>query len=81
MALFTAETIPMISSLAKATSLALERNQLVIQALNIMANSCYSMIKSKKFFNYSTQLYCARAMTGAIVVYDHVDSLGKEKSL
>jgi hypothetical protein len=73
MALFTAEHIPMTSTLAKAAGSALEKNSYVTAALALMANSCMSMIKSKKFAKPETNLFCARAMTGAIVLFDHVD--------
>jgi len=76
MALFTAEHIPMTSTLAKAAGSALEKNSYVTAALALMANSCMSMIKSKKFAKPETNLFCARAMTGAIVLFDHVDPIG-----
>lgn len=76
MALFTAEHIPMTTMLARAASAALEENHNVTVALAIMANSCHKMVKAKKFANIDTNLFCARAMTGAIVLYDHVDPLG-----
>jgi hypothetical protein len=76
MALFTAEHIPMTSCLAKAAGNALEKNSHVTNALALMANSCLAMIKSKKFSKPETNLFCARSMTGAIVLFDHVDPLG-----
>jgi hypothetical protein len=75
MALFTAEHIPMTKGLAKAAESAVAQNDNAALALGVMANSCLKMIKSKKFANEETNLFCARAMTGAIVVYDYVDPL------
>lgn len=50
MALFTAEHIPMMTTLARACpSDAQEpRNQHIMEALALMANSCMKMIKNKK---------------------------------
>jgi len=66
----------MMSSLSKATAAALEKNEHVTAALAAMANVCMKMIKSKKYSKPETNLFCARAMTGAIVLFDHVDPLG-----
>lgn len=76
MALFTPQHIPMMTALATATAATMERNEHVTSALAIMANSCHSMLKAKKFSNEATVLFCARAMTGAIVLYDHADPSG-----
>jgi len=75
MALFTAEHIPMMSCLSKAAARALEKNEHVTTALSVMANSCMKMVKSKKFSKPETNLFCARAMTGSIVLFDHVDPI------
>eukprot|EP00456_Euglypha_rotunda_P040656 TRINITY_DN3143_c0_g1_i8.p1 TRINITY_DN3143_c0_g1~~TRINITY_DN3143_c0_g1_i8.p1 ORF type:complete len:304 (-),score=33.40 TRINITY_DN3143_c0_g1_i8:136-1047(-) len=75
MALFTADHIPMMSCIAKATQRFVEEQSAgdaVAQVLGVMANSCQKMIKSRKFTKRDTNLFCARAMTGAIVLYDHV---------
>jgi len=71
MALFTAEHIPMISALTKAAQ-TVERPEQVQAMLASMANSCMRMIKNKKFSNPRTQLLCARAMAGAIVLFDRL---------
>lgn len=76
MALFTAEHIPMMSALAKGTTAALEKNEYVTAALAAMANVCLAMIKSKKYTRPETNLFCARAMTGGIIIFDHVDAIG-----
>lgn len=75
MALFTADHIPMMSCIAKATERFVEdtgSEEAVRRVLATMANSCLKMIKSKRFQKKETNLFCARAMTGAIVLYDHV---------
>jgi hypothetical protein len=70
MALFTAEHIPMISALTKALDgIASEEIQLLLASF---ANSCLRMLKQKKFSNPNTALLTARAMTGAIVLYDRI---------
>jgi len=78
MALFTAEHIPMMTTLARACRWDADdpRQQRVCEALALMANSCLKMIKNKRFASEATQLFCARAMTGSIVLYDHVSPLG-----
>lgn len=76
MALFTAEHIPMMSCLSKACNSALSRNENVKVVLSAIANACLSMLKSKKFAKAETNLFCARALTGAVVLYDHVDPMG-----
>jgi len=75
MALFTADHIPMMSCLAKATQRFVDdqrSDEAVTRVLATMSNSCMKMIRSKKFTKRDTNLFCARAMTGAIVLYDHV---------
>jgi len=76
MALFTAEHIPMMTALCRAANRALVQNENVTSTLALMSNSCLSMIKSKKFANPEINLFIARAMTGSIVLYDHVDPRG-----
>lgn len=78
MALFTAEHIPMMTTLARACHWEADdpRNQHVTEALALMANSCMKMIKNKKFTKPATLLFCARAMAGSIVLFDHVSPLG-----
>jgi len=79
MALFTGEHIPMTSCLAKAGAKAQEL--LVISdgtegkigyVLSTMANSCMMLLQDSR----DTNQFIARAMTGAVVVFDHVDPLG-----
>lgn len=74
MALFTAEHIPMLSTLTKAaekTEGKLPDVGALQQMLASLANSCKSMLKAKKYSD-SKAVSCARAMTGALVLYDLV---------
>lgn len=66
----------MMSCLTKSAAKACERNQNVSMVLAIMANSCNKMIKMAKYQDKETNLLCARAMTGAIVLYDHIAQPG-----
>lgn len=77
-ALFTADHIPMTNALVRAVNKMIDRGQnvYVTGALALMANSCYSMVKSKKFSSTDLNLFCVRAMTGSIVLFDHTDTLG-----
>jgi len=38
--------------------------------------SCANMLKTKRFSNERTNVLCARAMTGAIVMFDNIDPMG-----
>jgi len=84
MALFTAEHIPMTTCLAKAGCKAQEL--LIISdgksaegkigyVLSTMANSCLNLLKSKNVPSDKT-MFVAQAMTGSVVIFDHVDHLG-----
>jgi hypothetical protein len=75
MALFTAEHIPMMQCIAKAAARALDKNESVATGLSVLANSCLRSMKDSKM-QENTNLFCARAMTGAIVLYDHIAPSG-----
>jgi len=75
MALFTAEHIPMMSTLAKATKSYIDSSgdsAAVEACLASIANSCMRLVKSKALSAQESVWLCLRAMTGAIVLYDHV---------
>jgi len=75
MALFTAEHMPMMSTLAKTTKNYCTTNDSqdsVANLLSTMANSCMSLVKYKKFSSFELNLLSVRAMTGSIVLYDHL---------
>jgi len=76
MALFTAEYIPMMNALCRGANKALQQNENIITVLAVMANACYKSIKLKKFASAATNLFMARALTGSIVLFDHVDPNG-----
>jgi len=76
MALFTAEYIPMMKSLCKSASIMAQKNPHVGDVLSVFANSCYGMLKNNTYEKSETNLFVARAMTGACVLFDHVDVLG-----
>jgi len=76
MALFTAEHMPMMSVIVKTTKNYCETNDSqasVADLLSTMANSCMGLAKYKKFSTPELNLLCARAMTGSIVLYDHLE--------
>ncbi len=62
--------------LATSASSVFRENRGIIDTLAGMANVCCNMVHSRRFTNEDTNIYCLRAMTGAIVLYDHVDPLG-----
>jgi len=77
MALFTAEHIPMMSTLAKTTKNYTESagsQESVSNLLSTMANSCMRLAKIKRFSKPDLNLLCLRAMTGSIVLYDHLEN-------
>lgn len=86
MALFTAEHIPMTTCLAKSGAKAQEMAILksgsdaegkIGNVLATMANSCLYLLKDD-YDNLTddNRNFIARAMTGSVVIYDHVDHLG-----
>mmetsp|Transcript_8076 Transcript_8076/g.15810 ORF Transcript_8076/g.15810 Transcript_8076/m.15810 type:complete len:304 (-) Transcript_8076:93-1004(-) len=76
MALFTAKSFPMISALSSATSECMDSNDQVLPMIGTMANACYNMLSKKSFEKGETNLFLAKAMTGAIVLYDNVSDSG-----
>jgi len=76
MAMFTAEYIPMMSCLSKSGAKAVTQNPNVVIGLALMANSCLKMIQTKRFSDEKINLLVARAMTGSVVLYDHISDLG-----
>mmetsp|Transcript_28561 Transcript_28561/g.39437 ORF Transcript_28561/g.39437 Transcript_28561/m.39437 type:complete len:305 (+) Transcript_28561:79-993(+) len=76
MALFTARHCPMMVSLSSATAACLEQNHNVTNAMSAMANACLAMLKNKRFDSVETNKYVAKAMTGAVILFDHVDPNG-----
>jgi len=48
----------------------------VTSSLGTMANVCYSMVANHKFSSDNTNMFCLRAMTGAVILYDQLDPQG-----
>lgn len=83
MSLFFAYPTPMMNSLSETTVkfLAEENEQTVpkdnvTDALATMANVCQHMVEVKTFDKDQTNLFCLRAMTGAIILFDHLHPQG-----
>mmetsp|Transcript_7989 Transcript_7989/g.11323 ORF Transcript_7989/g.11323 Transcript_7989/m.11323 type:complete len:307 (-) Transcript_7989:338-1258(-) len=79
MALFTAKSFPMIDAIASATREVMEdmsySNQ-ILPLIGTMANACLNMLSKKNFESKDTNIFLAKAMTGAIVLYDNVSETG-----
>jgi len=82
MSLFFAYPTPMMKVIEDTTVKFLSSNDAslprenVTAALALMANICQGMVFNKKFTSDNTNMFCLRAMTGAIILYDHVDVQG-----
>lgn len=48
----------------------------VVSGFSLMANICLDMVEKAKFKNAKTNMFCLRAMTGSIVLVDHLDDQG-----
>jgi len=81
MSLFFAYPTPMMKVLSETTVKFLSSDQSVPRdnvttALGTMANVCHDMVAKKKFEADSTNMMCLRAMTGAIILFDHLHAQG-----
>jgi len=81
MSLFFAYPTPMMNALSETTAKFLGEDssvskEKVSEALALMANVCQHMVDIGHFENEQTNLFCLRAMTGAIVLYDHLAPAG-----
>lgn len=79
--LFAAHHIPMLNAVRTAVTRQMEEKpgawgQKVTTVLACMANSCLEMMRSNAFEARDVNLLAARAMTGSIVLYDHLNPLG-----
>jgi len=77
MSLFFAYPTPMMKVLSETTAKFLTSEQTVARdnvktALATMANVCQDMVFKKKFDSNATNMFCLRAMTGAIILFDHI---------
>jgi len=81
MSLFFAYPTPMMKVLSETTVKFLSSDSSVPRdnvttALATMANVCHDMVGKKKFEADATNMMCLRAMTGAIILYDHLHAQG-----
>jgi len=81
MSLFFAYPTPMMKVVSDTTTKFLTTDTSVprdnvTSVLAAMANVCQAMVQNKKFTTDSTNMFCLRAMTGAIILFDHVDAQG-----
>lgn len=68
----------MMLSLSEACKTLVEekQNPHINNAMSAMANVCLAMLKNKRFESMETNKYVAKAMTGAVILYDHVEETG-----
>lgn len=77
MALFAASPSPMMTALTTASRAAAEEDghaEQMNQALTQLANSCGKMLEGELEDRPEQGLLCARAMTGAMVLYDQIQT-------
>jgi len=74
-AMFMAHQVPMINCLCEVFQKRFQKKAEVITLLAHMANILCRAI-TQSITDTETKLFCCRAMTGAIVLYDHVDPNG-----
>ncbi len=76
MSLFFAYPTPMMNVINEATSNFMkERPQSkehVVNGLGLMANICQEMVERKRFEAEKTNLFALRAMTGCVILFDHL---------
>jgi len=81
MSLFFAYPTPMMNVVNETTVKFLSQDSSVPRdnvttALATMANICQDMIMRKQFTQDSTNMFVLRAMTGAVILFDHLHSVG-----
>jgi len=81
MSLFFAYPTPMMNVINETTVKFLSQDSSVprdnvTMALATMANVCQEMIVQKKFTNETTNMFCLRAMTGSVILFDHLHASG-----
>uniref|UniRef100_A0A6A7FPV7 CYRIA/CYRIB Rac1 binding domain-containing protein n=1 Tax=Hirondellea gigas TaxID=1518452 RepID=A0A6A7FPV7_9CRUS len=75
--LFLAAHIPMMTALAKKSSVAYQDDENVTTAIAEFANACLSILKFKVFAaDHKANGLFLRAMVGAVVLFDHVEPEG-----
>jgi len=81
MSLFFAYPTPMMNVINETTVKFLSQGdgvprENVTNALATMANVCHEMVAKKTFTAEETNLFCLRAMTGSIILFDHLHATG-----
>jgi len=81
MSLFFAYPTPMMNVINETTVKFLSQDSSVprdnvTMALATMANVCQQMIDQKKFSSETTNMFCLRAMTGSVILFDHLHASG-----
>jgi len=81
MSLFFAYPTPMMKVIGDTTTKWLSTDSTVsrdkvTEVLAVMANLCQNMVANHKFASDNTNMFCLRAMTGATILFDHVDAQG-----
>jgi hypothetical protein len=81
MSLFFAYPTPMMKVLSETTAKFIGQDSTVtrenvITALATMGNVCQSMVDNKRFASDGTNMFCLRAMTGSIILFDHINPQG-----
>jgi len=81
MSLFFAYPTPMMNVVNETTVKFISQDTTVPRyhvttALATMANVCSDMVERKKFENENTNMFCLRAMTGSIILFDHLHAQG-----
>jgi len=81
MSLFFAYPTPMMKVIVDTTTKFISTDtsvsrENVTSSLGTMANVCYSMVANHKFSSDNTNMFCLRAMTGAVILYDQLDPQG-----
>ncbi|MES1909277.1 MAG: hypothetical protein MHM6MM_002041 [Cercozoa sp. M6MM] len=75
--LFLAAHIPMMTCVSKACKNVFKDDEALTQSIATFANSCLMLARHKKFpVESPLNMLAIRAMTGAIVLYDHVEPEG-----
>jgi len=81
MSLFFAYPTPMMKLLSETTAKSISQDstitrESVTSALATMCNVCQDMVEKQRFKSDQTNMFCLRAMTGSIILYDHINPQG-----
>jgi len=80
MSLFYASPTPIMTALVNSFTEYIKQNKIDVQnvtaTIATISNCCCEMVKTGKFEKSSTNLFALRAMTGCILMFDHLDKAG-----